>query len=118
MSLSMVRYGSSDCPVAAAAAKSRGRSAYFSEFRYSSLPALTGSHSYSSYPEYTPQVGENVEARVARMANIAGPPVCSDSCRMSGVLTNMFGRHSSARSACIRANSVSSALVVRQVKYV
>ena len=50
------------------------------------------------------------------MANIAGPPVCSDSCRMSGVLTNRLGRHSSARSACISANSVSSGFVVRQVK--
>ena len=50
------------------------------------------------------------------MANIDGPPVCSDSCRMSGVLTNTFGRHSSARSACMSANSVSSSLPVRQVK--
>ena len=38
---------------------------------YSSLPGRTASCSYSSNPEYTPQVGDSVDASTARIANIA-----------------------------------------------
>jgi hypothetical protein len=82
-----------------AASKSRGRSSYFSEFRYSSLPSRTARPSKSSKPEYTPHDVPMVEASTARMANIPGPPCCKLSCRMSGVLTNRFGRVQSAYSA-------------------
>jgi len=57
-----------------------------------------------------------VAARDARMANMARPPVCSDSWRMSGVLTNRFGREMSAASRISEANSVSSCLSVFHVK--
>ena len=38
------------------------------------------------------RAGLNVAASTARIANIAGPPCCRLACRMSGVLTNRFGR--------------------------
>ena len=58
-------------------------------------------------------------ASTARSLNAAGPPYCRNSCRMSGVFGQKFGRMYAAGSpdSSVRY-SVSSALVVRQVKYV
>ena len=72
--------------------QSRGRYWYFSESRYSSPPTFNGVASKSSNPEYTPQVGDRVAARVARMLNPAGPEVCRYRGLMSGVLTKKLGR--------------------------
>lgn len=50
MRLSEVISGAMERPSRSADSQSRGRSWYFSEFRYSSLPALAGVFSHSSYP--------------------------------------------------------------------
>ena len=71
---SVVRYGASVRPSFSAASQSRMRIWYFSESRYSSLPGRTATCSNSSYPAYTPQLGDPVAASIARTLNAAGPP--------------------------------------------
>ena len=66
--------GAMERPVRSADSQSRGRSSYFSECRYSSLPSRTGVFSHSSYPAYTPQVGESVAASTARTSKARRPP--------------------------------------------
>ena len=52
------------------------------------------------------------------MAKIARPPYCKDACKISGVFTNRFGRHTSLIAAISSANRVSSYFEVFHVKYV
>ncbi len=67
-----------------------------------------------------PQLGDSVAARTARAMNIARPPYCRCSGRMSGVFGQKLGRKNSftSVSASERRYSASSLFDVRQVKYV
>src|SRR3954454_13048067 len=84
---------------------------------YSSAPGRA-TCSNSSNPEYIPQDGESMLASTALILNIGGPPCCSDSCRMSGVLGQKLGRMWSAESTSSSQYSRISRALVRQVKYV
>src|ERR1044071_4937612 len=65
-----------------------------------------------------PQDGDRVAASTARILNIGGPPCCSDSCRMSGVLGQKLGRMKSAEATSSSQYCRISHAVVRHVKYV
>ncbi len=119
ISFSRVMYGARVRPSAAAASQSRIRIWYFSESRYSSLPGLTATCSKSSYPAYTPQLGDDVAASAARILNAAGPPYWRKAWRMSGVFTKKFGRiRWSVSCDSSRRYSSISQRAVRHVKYV
>src|SRR5882757_9960101 len=65
-----------------------------------------------------PHDGDNRLANTARILNMAGPPCCSVSCRMSGVLGQKLGRMWSAEATSSWQYSRISRALVRQVKYV
>ena len=116
MALSLAMNGASDCGWS----HLRGRSWYFSESRYSSLPSRSGMFSPSSYPLYMPHDGQVIAASTARSLNAGSPPRCSVACRMSGVFTQKLGRNQSASSVCDNScrYSLSSHFELRHVKYV